>query len=717
MFCSSFLAFFIILLSLNVGQIDSLKLTIALFMQMLPGIYLWGKIHKRGQIPFSEMIGMGLAIGTLLAIISGALLRTLPLGEFSWIAPFLLTIFSVVIKKDINLGKRSSATTYLNILQVRGFLFMVSILAYTQLYVWSRWQALNPKGWWKYHVDVPYFEALSNSIALFGTSNSLMKPDLETRYHWFAYAWIGMLNQSLEVDPFVVQTRLLPLVTMIMAASIAFAWTKDFTDRAFSAAIASLLVVLGPGFAIGSLVMLRSPSSAMAAGWTLAFSLLFFRCLRASRVEAMALLALCLLSIGVVAGKGINLLIVGSAVFTVLLSHLLLKKTLSKVESKVFLVVFLSLIATYFFLIHTSEGRSLKFSIYLGWPALMLTVLPLSLGLILGSSKKSLEHRSLMLYSIGALSVGALLSLVTNVYSGDQIYFAICALTLCIIPSVILAEKSFQNGGRDLIQSIETSIPRPKLIKFSSVFILVTGLIASGTWIFFENTPNFLGDVGRAVAPSLIWVFAIMGSLILLKRKNVHRQNFKSITIVLILSMSVTSTSIGLLASIVRGPIYADNEGYAGYGKSLPTNPGSVSSNYFKAGDWVKRNTNPKERFFTNRQCLDSKSGYKNCLDLWFFASAISGRQYLIEGGAFNIIDADYKIKMNEEQIVSLRFSLNPNLSDLHYLWSRDVRWGWIDKMVVERANWFSFATTVYSNDDIAIIRLMDPKEFEAASK
>jgi hypothetical protein len=455
----------------------------------------------------------------------------------------------------------------------------------------------------------------------------------------------------------------------------------------------------------------------MTAGWTLAFSLLFLRCLRASRVEVIALLTLCLLSIGVVAGKGVNLLIVGSAVFALLVSHLLLKKTLGKVESQVYLIVFVSMIVTYFSLIHTPDGRSLKFSVYFGWPALMLTVLPLTLGLIVGSSKKSAEHRSLKLYSITALSVGALLSLVTSVSTGDQIYFIFCAIILCIVPSVILAENSFQNDRTDLIQSIGTTTFGPKPIKLLTASILVAGLIASGTWMFFENNPGFFGDVGRAAAPSLIWVFAVMGSFVLQTRKNFHPKNLKFMTIILILSMSVTSTSIGVLASLVRGPIYAGNEGYAGYGKSLRTNPGSVSSNYLKAGEWVKRNTNPNERFFTNRQCLDSKSRYENCLDLWFFASALSARQYLIEGGAFSIISGDYKIKMNEEQTVSLRFSLNPNLSDLNYLWSRDVRWGWIDKMVIERADWFSYATTVYSNDDIVIIRLMDPKKFESASK
>jgi hypothetical protein len=712
----SILAVFLILLSLNVGSIQALKLTAAIVIQVIPGCYLWNKINKDRVMSLSELIGMGLAIGTLLSIVSSTLLRTVLFGSFGWAIPFCLTLIAWFFERILSEATDNSVKSDFSIPQVRGLLIAISILMYTQINVWSRWNSLNPKGWWKYHLDVPYFEALSNSLAIFGTSNSLMKPDLETRYHWFAYGWVGALNKSLDVEPLIVQTRLLPLVAMIMAASIAFSWVKDFTDNPWMPATASLLMVVGPGFAIGSLVMLRSPSSAMAAGWTLAFSLHLFRCLEASKAEIGPALLLCLLSIGVVAGKGINVLIIGSGILVLLIGHLLSKKSVRFREIQVYSLVLVSLVVSYFYFIHTPDGRSLKFGIYLGWPALVLTVLPLMLGTFTRVLWNNEQHRRLRLYAFGSFFSGAFLSLVTTESAGGQLYFIISALTLCIVPSLILLEQTFH------IEKIETSSflggqAIPKYRKLFLIFFLISGLLASGTWVYFENRLSLIGDLGRALAPTFVWVFAIIGTGFFIFKVNLRLQNFKLVFTALVLAISVTSSSVGILASAVRGPIYADNAGYVGYGKSLASEIGSVSSNYFKAGEWVEKNTDPEERFFTNRQCLDHNSKYEDCLDVWFFASALSARQYLIEGGAYNINDDEYITKMNKDQSVSLRFSIDPNLVDLEYLWSNGVRWGWIDKKVVNRKDWYSFARTVYSNEDIAIIQLINPSTFQVATK
>jgi hypothetical protein len=712
----SFLAFVLVLLSLNVDQIDSLKLTIALVLQMIPGLYLWRIINNRRQIPFSEMIGMGLAIGTLLAIISSAFLRDLPLGEYGWIAPFLLTLIVGLFRKGLSNGTQSSVKANSIKLEVRGFLLVVSILAYMQVYVWSQWHSINPKGWWKYHVDVPYFESLSNSIALLGTSDSLMKSDLETRYHWFAFGWIGSLNQSLDVDPFVVQTRLLPLVALIMAAAIAFAWTKDFTDNAWLASIASLLIVVGPGFAIGSFVMLRSPSSAMAAGWTLAFSLLFLRCLRASKTNVPTLFTLYLLSIGVVAGKGVNVLIIGIGVFVLFLNHLLTVKAIRMRELQLYLGVITSLILTYFQIIHTTDGRTLKFNFYLGWPALMLTVLPLALGIFLRNCAQIKELLTLKLYAFSIFLAGAILSFVTSESAGSQLYFVVSAATICIVPSLVLAEGIFRNSSVTRSPLIGMAIDNFKWNKMGLFLILIPGVTASATWIVFENYPSKMGDMGRAAAPTLVWGLAIMGTLALITKNNYCKQDIKLIFFPLILAIVVFSSSVGIVASLFKGPIYAASESYVGYGKSHRNIPGAFSTNYFKAGEWVQKNIEIGEKFFTNRQCLDPKSRNGNCLDVWFLASALSERQYLIEGGAYNIASDEYKNIMEADQKISLRFSLTPNLDDLDYLWGKGVRWGWIDKLVIERSDWLNFADIVFNNDDIAIIKLINPNKFQNAS-
>lgn len=712
----SIFSFFLVMFSLSVSLLESVKLTLAMVLQIIPGFYVWTRINKGKVIPLSELVGMGFAIGSLLSIISAAILRTFPLGGFGWTAPFFLTISVWCFSK---IFKNSTGRLVKNISRASGmriYTFVIAIVIYLQVFVWSSWNSLKPEGWWKYNLDVPYLEAFSNSIALLGTTGSLMKPDLVTRYHWFAYGWIGPLNNSLKIDPFVVQTRLLPLVAMIMAATVAFSWAKDFTDNTWVAAAGSFLIVLGPGFAIGSLVIMRSPSSAMAAGWTLAFSLHFFRCLRSSKVDVQTLLTLGLLSIGVVAGKGVNFLIIGSSVFALLLNHLRLKRTLGKKDLQIYLVVFAFLVLTYFYLIHTPNGRDLKLGIFFGWPAIILTVLPLTLAIFTKSSVKNEEHQHLKVYATVAILCGGFLSLVTRDSNGDQIYFLISAITLCIVPNMILIEKIIQNDSTGSSKSIESLLRRTVKAKRLTVLLSASGFLASGTWIYFENQLGIIGDIGRAAAPVILWILAILGTFTLFWRENLRIQKLTLLFTILILGVSATSSSIGVLASLVRGPIYAENPGYVGYGQSDQASPGSISSNYFEAGDWVKKNTDLTEKFFTNRQCIDPKSRYENCLDIWFFASALSKRQYLIEGGGYNISDSDYKIKMNEDQRVSLRFSLSPNLDDLDYLWHKGVRWGWIDKSVIDRTDWRSFAIVEYENEAISIIHLVNSKIFKKIS-
>jgi hypothetical protein len=65
---------------------------------------------------------------------------------------------------------------------------------------------------------------------------------------------------------------------------------------------------------------------------------------------------------------------------------------------------------------------------------------------------------------------------------------------------------------------------------------------------------------------------------------------------------------------------------------------------------------------------------------------------------------------MTKEQAVSYRFSLSPNQDDLKVLWERNVRWGWIDRQVSDISDWKGLANEIYSNDDIAIIELIEPK-------
>ena len=128
------------------------------------------------------------------------------------------------------------------------------------------------------------------------------------------------------------------------------------------------------------------------------------------------------------------------------------------------------------------------------------------------------------------------------------------------------------------------------------------------------------------------------------------------------------------------------------------------------AGEWVQRNTPSEGIFFSNRQCGDFTNSPENCDGLWAFASALSKRQYIIEGvGHFNS-DKARALRKSANQQLSIRFSISPNQEDWEELWTRGVRWGWIDRQVSSRTDWGKFANEVYSNTNIAVIKLLEPQ-------
>ena len=248
-------------------------------------------------------------------------------------------------------------------------------------------------------------------------------------------------------------------------------------------------------------------------------------------------------------------------------------------------------------------------------------------------------------------------------------------------------------------------------IPLLSVSLFFSGSLASIIWIYHENISGITGSIGRATSTIVSYIFSFLVSLLLIRKYEKNRSHLLSTTWSLILVITIISSIFGIVASLVTGPIYARNAGIVGHGKSTFESPGAVSPNYFLAGKWVQKNTSPSVRFFTNRQCFDPNSRFENCLGTWFYASALTERQFLIEGATYNLIQRTNSLTMNEKQRISLRFSLDPSPTDLKYLWSNGVRWGWIDKHVVDPIDWRSLATIVYQNREITIIKLVDPSK------
>ena len=684
---------------------SSLLLGLAIIAQWVPGALVWTWISVERRLSFTELLGMGLAIGTLLALLSSQLFRVTLIGRFAWAIPFLISLPLVIWTWFSDRNTTIGEKTELSDKHIIKSFLPAFVLGVIQLSVWWRWHPLKWAGWWKYNADIPYFESYSNSLAILGTTQSLMDPTWDTRYHWFAYAWVGSLTNSLQIDSFVVLTRLLPIVAMTMGAAIVYSWAASMSMKKWIPGLAALVVVVGPGLSVGSFVMLRSPSSAMSVGWSLAFTVLLFKIIHERAKQPLAYLILALLAIGVVGGKATNIVLTSFAIILLLLTSFTQTNEIRNRIWRAGAISLISLASTFVLLIATSEARALDFGIFLGWPGLALTILPISAGIFGLYKGKISVGEPLFVYSLGMVLSGLLFSLITYHRDGNQLFFLVSAATILVVPSLIGLEKC-----APLLNLAGKGGKRAKLK--AGTDIILAGAISSFLWMLFENSTSSAGKLGRTVAPIPIWVLSFLATFVLAKNfTSLLKTKREQISLFLgvVMLASLISSGLTTFISIFNGPIYSGSTQMSGNGESTKNHPGSISYNYIVAGEWVQRNTPSEGIFFSNRQCSDFTNLPENCDGFWAFASALSKRQYIIEGGGYFNSDKARALSKLDNQQLSIRFSLSPNQEDWEELWAKGVRWGWIDRQVSSRTDWGKFANEVYSNTDVEIIKLVEP--------
>ena len=689
----------------------AITLVLIVFCQILPGSLLWYWTNQNRILNLSELLGMGLALGTLLALLSAQFFRTYGIGNYGWSLP---TIVSLIWLGLMRFNKKPNEKRILPTgFQRNEFLVLLSAIfvAIIQVSTWWRWHPLKWAGWWKYQIDVPYIESFSNSIAYLGTTESFMNPLQNSRYHWFAYAWIGAINRTFPMPPFIVQTRLFPIVAYACAILITFAWGKRLSKSWWLPCVATLIMVSGPGTSIGSSVLLQSPASALTLGWALAFSLLLIAMLKFEIPIRRGTPVLFLLSIGLVGGKVTTAIVVAFGLVGLAIGALKKGSTNKSISLIVSIVGLFGICLTYFFLIYSETNRPISFGIFLGWPGLALSGIGVCVGLLAFSQGKFQKLDQLSVFSISIFLSGALASLITYDPSGNQIYFIIGAVGICIVPSLTKLEY--------LIRKTEPSFKEwfLALTKVSRLSILIsitiTGVTVAVIWAIFESAPGVTGDIGRTITPFVPWLLSFLLLFIMLRLNKLHKSHALLFTLVVTLVCTTTSSIVGSAISELKGPIYANADSRIRYGESMQGAPGAFNQKYIEAGKWVKENIPINGKLFTNRQCLDPRGTETACDGLWFLASALTDRRFLVEGYRYSSGKFEESEEMSSSQIISFRFANQPMETDAITLWKMGVRWGWIDHEVNKPKDWNGLARVVFSNNAVSIVKLVPPETMD----
>lgn len=285
-------------------------------IQTWAGAYLWRLICGK-SVSIIETLGMGMALGTAIAVLAGLSFQLAGLGNWGWWVPSLAALVVWGIRRSR--GRRLPSARNLDgpaltALVVGALAALIALWLNVLRYPLS-WTGI----WSNYHPDMLFFEALSTSIARLGPLDSIFLAGGTIRYHWLVYGWAGQISLASSAEPFVVLTRALPFVVSAMAVLLAVAWTRRLTKVGWAPTLSALLIITGGyvGASYGTILNFDSPSQAFTSAWLIALAMAFLRLARPSltRGQGFGLLAaLLILSFSIAGGKVSTAAIAATAV-------------------------------------------------------------------------------------------------------------------------------------------------------------------------------------------------------------------------------------------------------------------------------------------------------------------------------------------------------------------------------------------------------------------
>ena len=242
--------------------------------QLLGGATWWWLLRRGHATSAAELVGMGLALGTITSTVSAMVLQPTPLSTAAWALPTIAALLvALVVRWRKGRQTRPSSLDW----QTRGELrALVLGVVVGMVPIWINWRRI-PLGnaTDSSFLDLYFLQALSNGLARFGGGESILMTGGSLRYHWLSYAWIGEIDQTAGLPVFAGLTRVLPIVALVGVSALAARWSAVLARGSRFAgwvpATAVLLVVAGgyTGALYGSILNFDSPSQTLTTLWLL----------------------------------------------------------------------------------------------------------------------------------------------------------------------------------------------------------------------------------------------------------------------------------------------------------------------------------------------------------------------------------------------------------------------------------------------------------------
>ncbi|MDD2859059.1 MAG: hypothetical protein PHU75_10350 [Candidatus Nanopelagicales bacterium] len=707
----------------EVGALESARIVLVVGIESLAGYAVWSSLVRRRAI--AADIGMALALGLAFSTISALLVQLAGLGSWGWALPAVLAAGWWVIRRLRGASRRPSAAARVDRSTGVG-LATALVLGLGGLAFNLRNYPLAWDGsWGRYHNDMLFFEALSTSLADLGPLHSIFMSGGVIRYHWLVYAWSGELTQAAGASPFVVLTRVLPLVTVLATSTLAIAWARRLTRVVWVPALAVVLILIGGyvGATYGTILNFDSPSQAMTVVWLLALALVVtLWCRRtALRAPATAAFVLVLVVLGfMLAGGKVSsgAVAVGATVFAAL-AGLVLRAPWWRRAMLAAAAVTVGAAAAFVLIVSGSAdpGGLKLFSpldrassvqalnpiaghlgIALGTGVLIIAIAVRWAGLVwLGAAPSTRRSVDTWLgFGFAAVSVATVVAISGGL---NDTWFALAASA----PLAVLSAAGVGRAATAVHPPSGGWLPRGPVLAALAVGLALSAL-ATVLWLTGGSGGNVFVSSPRWLGPVLAVVGAIVVAALLARMRGLQgtfRVRWLALAIVILVGASTVGRFTGVGTDLVgRQPGRSDDAFtpkvpfVTSYDTQAIT---SWTSDQVAAAAWLRANTPQDALVATN-------------ITLSPLVPALTQRPTYASGITYQ---APYGLPRNlgpllTQEWVSWWFlqDLAPKAHEL--LCSAGVDYLWVDPTRTKRRDWSPYATIVHQTPDTIILRL-DP--------
>lgn len=745
---------------------DYLKVSLVLAPQLLAGCLIYLLILKRSEVALVELLSIGGVFGIVTSTIFDQIFVNLRLPRIGWLLPLLITliVFRIVRKNQTFVlpkiqSEKAFTKTILPILAISaaalgtewfwlfpsGVLFCIAaffsiVPARTYSRIAIRLTNLaaviagvimianRPKIWWfLYDSDYAFLQGLSRSLADWGLDDYFLLSGIQTKYHWFTYAWIGLVDRSSTTTTFFVLTRIAPVVFVVLITGVIWSLINRYSITRLRTFASTLVVMTASSYALWGygtkITFLASPSQF----YTFAILLTtVYLLLETSKNQVKyPVVVLTVLSGATILSKTMHGVVFISAILFAMLIQLFIKAKVSRTTAVSCLFCFASSLMTYWILVSNSEAQAVfefRFSDFFwqlqGDARLLpdkyidvigfLTVvsfltLPLLLAirstLQLKLSKLGLKE----LLGFGSLLAGACLALSILGAFGENLYF----LQAAVVMSSVLGFASFSEDERRLALNTRNTF----------IFILIGVFLCIASY----QIPNINSGSQDAIiirsmriyTPTLIILISAVGVLIVNSLR--RRSNFEALSklIIVTAAMFVTFAATNWLETTPRKHNEFDRDGQSYL----------ATENLNEIAVWVNENTNENEIVASNfgwpKMAEGDIESYRSpCLAVrnkdvavetckrtnnTLLVAYMHRRTWL---QATSIHYTGFTPEMDKRQTTTLGFAAEPNAEHLQQMKSDGVTWYVVDRSTTDRTNWEPYATVRYANDSFYVLEL-----------